>query len=174
MAASGAFPLLAKPVKLGAIQATNGVLMASLTRNRAVREFVLVLCIHQNTADGNGVDETLPSEESLKYYVQRAKAGGAGLIFSEAILITRQGTEWANAPGIWDEVHAKGWKEIVDAVHAEGVPIVAQLLHVGRVAHPDQEQQKKAGRPVYAPSSVSARGGKVCRFSFSRIGESSD
>ena len=49
----------------------------------------------------------------------------------------------------------------MDAVHAEGTPIIAQLWHTGRIAHPDMDEQKKAGTPVYAPSAVKARGGKV-------------
>jgi 2,4-dienoyl-CoA reductase-like NADH-dependent reductase (Old Yellow Enzyme family) len=78
----------------------------------------------------------------LKYYVQRAK-GGAGLIVSEGILITRQGyadicssscylisnpsTEWPYAPGIWEQAQIEGWKKITDAVHAEGSKIYAQV-----------------------------------------------
>ncbi|KAJ7154095.1 hypothetical protein C8R46DRAFT_1297702 [Mycena filopes] len=52
----------------------------------------------------------------LKYYVQRA-TGGAGLIVTEGTLISRQGTEWPNAPGIWDKSHIEGWKKITGAVH---------------------------------------------------------
>ena len=44
--------------------------MAALTRNRTTA--------------------TVPNEIMLKYYLQRVK-GGAGLIVSEAILISRQG-----------------------------------------------------------------------------------
>lgn len=84
-----------------------------------------------------------------------------GLIFSEGTLISPQGTEWPHVAGIYDDAHAKAWKKVVDSVHAEGTSIVAQLWHVGRVAHPDMEAQKKAGSPVYGPSAVSARGGKV-------------
>lgn len=96
-----------------------------------------------------------------EYYAQRAKDGGAGLILAEGTLITPQGTEWPNAPGIWSDEQVAAWKTIVDTVHAEGTPIVSQLWHLGRVNHPDMPEQKKAGVPVYAPSAVAARGGKV-------------
>ena len=111
-----------------------------------------------------------------EYYGQRAK-GGAGLILSEGMsghviitlqaltlgtLISHQGSAWPNAPGIWDEEHADAWKLSVDGVHAHGVPFVLQIAHVGRMAHPDMEEQKISGEPVYAPSAVAARGGKVC------------
>jgi len=140
MPPAGKFPLLAKPVKIGAIQAKSSMFMSSLTRNRWIYGRV--------------------NDAVLKYYAQRARDGGAGLIFSEGVLISPQGTEWPHAPGIWDEAHAADWKKVTDACHKEGTPIVAQLWHVGRVAHPDMPEHKKAGTPVWGPSAITARGGK--------------
>jgi 2,4-dienoyl-CoA reductase-like NADH-dependent reductase (Old Yellow Enzyme family) len=94
-----------------------------------------------------------------EYYRQRAQ-GGAGLIFTESTLITRQGSEWPHAPGIWSEEQIDAWKKVTDAVHGEGGHIFTQLWHTGRAAHPDTAEQKAAGTPVYAPSAISARGGK--------------
>ncbi|CAA7267227.1 unnamed protein product [Cyclocybe aegerita] len=128
---------LLTPVQVGSIELKNRIGMSALTRNRA--------------------PETYPTDLIKEYYVQRASAG---LIVSEGILITRQGTEWPYAPGIWDDKHVAGWKNITDAVHAAGGKMYAQLWHVGRVAHPDAPEQKLAGTPVYAPSAISARGGK--------------
>ncbi|PBK75474.1 FMN-linked oxidoreductase [Armillaria solidipes] len=95
----------------------------------------------------------------VEYYRQRA-IGGAGLIISEGILISQQGTEWQNAPGIWSKEQTTGWKKVADPVHAEGSVIYAQLWHLGRVSHPDAPEQIASGLPVYAPSAISARGGK--------------
>ncbi|PPQ90289.1 hypothetical protein CVT25_013113 [Psilocybe cyanescens] len=128
---------LFEPLQIGDITVKNRIHMAALTRNRAA--------------------DTYPTDIMKEYYIQRA---GAGLIVSEALLVTRQGTEWPHAPGIWDNKHVEGWKVIVDAVHEAGSKIYAQLLHGGRVSHPDMEQQKIAGYPVYAPSAIAARGGK--------------
>ena len=36
-------------------------------------------------------------------------------------------TEWPHAPGIWDEKHVSGWKNITDAVHNAGGKIYAQV-----------------------------------------------
>ncbi|TFK22453.1 flavo protein NADH-dependent oxidoreductase [Coprinopsis marcescibilis] len=130
---------LFQPLKVGSITIRNRIQMSALTRNRATN--------------------TVPTDLMKEYYVQRAR-GGAGLIVSEGTLITRQGTEWENAPGIWSPEQVAGWKKITDAVHAEGTHIYAQLWHTGRVSHPDAPQQKLAGTPVYAPSAISARGGK--------------
>ncbi|KAJ7138182.1 flavoprotein NADH-dependent oxidoreductase [Mycena epipterygia] len=125
------------PLVLGNTTIANRIGMSALTRNRST--------------------ETIPNEIMLKYYVQRA-AGGAGLIVSEGTLITRQGTEWPEAPGIWNKSQIVGWKKITDAVHEAGSKIYCQVL--GRVSHPDAPQQITAGVPVYAPSAIAARGGK--------------
>ncbi|KAF4610691.1 hypothetical protein D9613_007104 [Agrocybe pediades] len=128
---------LFNPIQVGDVTLKNRITMSALTRNRAV--------------------DTVPTDLMKEYYIQRADAG---LIVVEGILIVRQGSEWPNAPGIWSEEQVAGWKNIVDAVHNAGGKIFAQLWHVGRTAHPDAEQQKIAGTPVYAPSAISARGGK--------------
>ncbi|KAF8188254.1 hypothetical protein K438DRAFT_1972441 [Mycena galopus ATCC 62051] len=127
------------PVKLGSITFPNRIGMAALTRNRSTA--------------------TVPNEIMLKHYLQRVK-GGAGLIVSEAILISPQGTEWQAAPGIWEQAQIDGWKKITDGVHEAGGKIYAQIWHAGRVSHPDAPQQIASGVPVHAPSAISARGGK--------------
>ncbi|KAG7441376.1 FMN-linked oxidoreductase [Guyanagaster necrorhizus] len=131
---------LFQPLKLGPITLKNRIFMSALTRNRAV-------------------PTNVPNDLNAEYYRQRA-AGGAGLIITEGVLIAQQGTEWQNAPGLWVQEQVKGWKKVTDAVHEEGSAIFAQLWHVGRVSHPDAPEQIASGQPVYAPSAISARGGK--------------
>lgn len=130
-------PLL-EPLKLGPSLMKNRIIMGPLTRSRAV-------------------PTNVPNDVMLEYYVQRAK-GGAGLIISEGTLITQQGTEWENAPGIWNQQHIDGWKKITEAVHREGAVMFCQLWHVGRLSHPDAPEQKASGNPVYGPSAIAARG----------------
>ncbi|KAF7296789.1 Oxidored-FMN domain-containing protein [Mycena indigotica] len=130
---------LLTPLKVGSVTISNRVGMSALTRSRATG--------------------AVANDVMRDYYVQRAE-GGAGLIVSEGILVTRQGTEWPAAPGLWDASQVEGWKKIVDGVHAAGSKIYAQLWHVGRLAHPDAPEQKAAGEPVYGPSAIAARGGK--------------
>ncbi|KZP02674.1 FMN-linked oxidoreductase [Athelia psychrophila] len=126
------------PLKLGPSLMKNRIVMGPLTRSRAV-------------------PTNVPNDAMLEYYVQRAK-GGAGLIISEGALITQQGTEWENAPGIWGQQHIDGWKKITEAVHREGAVMFCQLWHVGRLSHPDAPEQKASGNPVYGPSAIAARG----------------
>lgn len=108
-------PNLFDPIQLGAIHAPNRLLMAPLTRGRATREHV-------------------PTPIMADYYAQRASAG---LIISEATGISQQGLGWAYAPGLWTDEQTDAWKPVVEAVHAAGGRIVAQLWHMGRLVHPD-------------------------------------
>jgi N-ethylmaleimide reductase len=107
-------PSLFDPIKLGAIEVPNRVLMAPLTRGRATRDHV-------------------PTALMRTYYAQRA---AAGLIISEATGISRQGLGWPYAPGLWTEEQVEGWKPVVEGVHEAGGRIFAQLWHMGRVVHP--------------------------------------
>ncbi|KAJ7073570.1 flavoprotein NADH-dependent oxidoreductase [Mycena amicta] len=119
-------PTLFTPLKLGTITIPNRGGMSALTGNRA--------------------SKTVPSDIMREYYVQRAE-GGAGLIVTEAVLVSRQGTQWEEAPGLWEQSQIDGWKKIVEAIHATGSKISGI-------------QQIAAGVPVYAPSAIAARGGK--------------
>lgn len=107
-------PTLFDPVRLGAIQAPNRILMAPMTRARGTREHV-------------------PTAMMADYYAQRASAG---LIVSEAIGISQQGLGWPFATGLWSPEQIAGWRRVTNAVHAAGGRIIAQLWHMGRVVHP--------------------------------------
>lgn len=108
-------PSLFDPIRLGAIEAPNRIVMAPLTRGRA---------------DAEGVPQPMMAD----YYRQRAEAG---LIISEATGIGRQGLGWVDAPGIWSEAQVEGWKPVTRAVHDAGGRIFLQLWHMGRLVHPD-------------------------------------
>ncbi|WP_068070734.1 alkene reductase [Novosphingobium lentum] len=106
---------LFQPIRLGAIDAPNRVLMAPLTRGRADPGFV-------------------PNAMMVEYYRQRASAG---LIITEATGISVEGLGWPSAPGIWSDEQVEGWKDVTQAVHDAGGRIVLQLWHMGRIVHPD-------------------------------------
>ncbi|KIJ35199.1 hypothetical protein M422DRAFT_262582 [Sphaerobolus stellatus SS14] len=101
----------------------------------------------------------IPNETNVEYYKQRAH-GDAGLIVTEGTLICQQGTEWPHTPDIYTAEHVAPWRKITDVVHAEGAKIFSQLWHIGRANHPDMPEQIASGEPVWAPSTISARGGK--------------
>lgn len=106
---------LFSPLQLGKIQLGHRVVMAPLTRMRADR------------------DSDIPNALMREYYAQRASEGG--LIIGEATTISPTARGYLGAPGLYTDAQAEGWKRIVDAVHARGASIVAQLWHVGRTSH---------------------------------------
>lgn len=121
------------PIKIGALTLPNRIIMAPLTRSRAV---------------GEG---RVPNALMTQYYVQRASAG---LIISEATAVMPQGVGYADTPGIWSDEQVVGWKQVTDAVHAAGGRIVLQLWHVGRISDPSL----LGGALPVAPSAIAAQG----------------
>ncbi len=124
---------LFQPLKLGAIEAANRILMAPLTRGRATQPGFV------------------PNEMMATYYRQRASAG---LIISEATGISKEGLGWPAAPGIWSDEQVEGWKPVTDAVHAEGGKIILQMWHMGRIVHPSFLD----GEPGVSASATTAPG----------------
>ena len=122
-------PDLFDPYVLGRMTLPNRLVMAPLTRNRA------------------GAGEA-PGPLNATYYAQRATAG---LIVTEGSQPSPYGQAYAHVPGITDDAQQAGWKLVADAVHAAGGRIVLQLMHGGRISHPDLQPD---GRVPAAPSAV--------------------
>ncbi len=121
------------PIKLGSIELKNRLVMAPLTRMRAI-------------------DGDVPNPLAKTYYAQRASAG---LIISEATQISPIGKGYPATPGIYSPEQTAAWKEIVSAVHAKGGKMVAQLWHVGRISHSSLHPEQ--GLPE-APSAIAPTG----------------
>ncbi len=126
-------PTLFDPVQLGDIALANRIVMAPLTRNRAVAGRV-------------------PSPLAVTYYAQRADAG---LIVTEATQISPLGQGYLDTPGIYSREQIEGWKPVTRAVHERGGKIVVQLWHVGRISH---VSLLPVGEQPVAPSAIRARG----------------
>ena len=101
------------PIQIGDIALANRIVMAPLTRNRAIA--------------GN-----VAGPLTVEYYRQRASAG---LIIAEASQISPMAQGYLDTPGIYSDAQIAGWRQVTDAVHAAGGKIVLQLWHVGRVSH---------------------------------------
>lgn len=124
---------LFQPYAMGSLNLANRLVMAPLTRSRALAGDV-------------------PGPLTVTYYAQRASAG---LIISEASQISSQGKGYIQTPGIYSAEQVAGWKLVTDAVHAKGGKMVIQLWHVGRISHP--ALQEGGALPV-APSAVTPKG----------------
>ncbi len=122
---------LFEPLKVGALDLPNRIVMAPLTRNRA--------------------PNAIPTPLMATYYAQRASAG---LLITEATAITHQAQGYADVPGLYGTEQLDGWKRVTQAVHDAGGRIVVQLWHVGRVSHSLLQPHNEA--PV-APSAITAK-----------------
>ncbi len=131
--------LLFTPYTAGELSLRNRLVMAPLTRGRTSPDRV-------------------PNDLMVEYYRQRASAG---LIITEATVISPQGAGWVNTPGIYNDDQVRGWRAVTDAVHEEGGQIVVQLWHMGRSSHPDF--QPEGALPV-APSAVPISVGQISTF----------
>ncbi len=120
-------------VTLGELALANRVVMAPMTRSRA------------------GAD-AVPTPMMIEYYAQRASAG---LIVTEGIAPSADGLGYCRTPGLYHREQVAAWTAVVDGVHGAGGRIVAQLMHVGRVA---SHYNKPEGASTVAPSAIAARG----------------
>jgi N-ethylmaleimide reductase len=123
---------LLKPAKVGSEELQNRVVMAPMTRCRAI---------------GN-----IPNELMAKYYKQRS---GAGLIITEGTSPSPNGLGYARIPGIFTNQQVEGWKMITSEVHQGGGKIFVQLMHTGRISH---QLNMPEGAQILAPSAVQAAG----------------
>ncbi len=120
------------PVQLGSVELNNRIVMAPMTRCRAI---------------GN-----LPNDLIAEYYKQRS---GAGLIITEGTSPSPNGLGYARIPGIFSVQQIEGWKKTTSAVHLEGGKIFVQFMHSGRISHPLNMPE---GSEILAPSAVKAAG----------------
>lgn len=120
------------PVVLGALELKNRLVMAPLTRSRAM--------------------DNIPNALMAEYYGQRASAG---LIITEGTSPSPNGLGYARIPGIFSQAQIEGWSLVTKSVHAKGGKIFMQLMHTGRVGHP---LNLPTGARMLAPSAVVAAG----------------
>ncbi|WP_030661766.1 alkene reductase [Streptomyces cellulosae] len=120
------------PITIGDIQLSNRIAMAPMTRSRAYGGLV--------------------SELTAEYYVQRASAG---LIITEGTQPSVVGQGYPFTPGLHTAEQVAAWRKVTDAVHAEGGKIFVQLMHTGRVGHPDLLPD---GLHPVAPSAIPGEG----------------
>lgn len=116
-------------VRIGEHALQNRLVMAPMTRSRA-------------QLDGT------PGDLAIEYYAQRADLG---LIVTEGTQPSDDGQGYLTTPGIYTDAHVAGWKKITSAVHAEGGRIFIQLMHAGRMSHPDNTPHHRQG---VAPSAI--------------------
>ncbi len=103
------------PVLMGDLELKNRIAMAPMTRGRAG-------------------EKRIPNALMAEYYFQRASAG---LLITEATVVSEQGIGWIGSPGIYTDEMADGWKKVTQKVSPTGSFLFLQLWHCGRASHSD-------------------------------------
>jgi len=103
------------PLTIGDLHLKNRVAMAPMTRGRAG-------------------ESRVANDLMAEYYHQRSSAG---LLITEATVISAQGNGWIGSPGIYTGEMVAGWRRVTERIKATGVPIFLQLWHCGRASHSD-------------------------------------
>ncbi|KAG8376218.1 hypothetical protein BUALT_Bualt09G0040200 [Buddleja alternifolia] len=109
-----ATPALFSPYKMSKFNLSHRVVLAPMTRCRAVG--------------------SIPNNALVEYYTQRATNGG--FLITEGTMISPTAAGFPHVPGIFNKEQVEAWKKVVDGVHAKGAVIFCQLWHVGRASHP--------------------------------------
>ena len=121
---------LFSPFKLGNVPLSTRVVMAPMTRSRAI--------------------DNLPNDSIVTYYRDRASDA---LIITEGTAPSPNGLGYPRIPGLFNQAQATAWKKVTDAVHEKNGKIFIQLMHTGRVSHP---LNLPTGAKVIAPSAIAA------------------
>jgi N-ethylmaleimide reductase len=114
-------PLLFEPYQLSDITLANRIVMAPMTRSRAVNH--------------------MPNESTAQYYAQRASAG---LIITEDAPVSPEARGWLWTPGIYTDEQLDGWRKVTETVHQAGGRIYVKLWHVGRMSHVSLQENGQA------------------------------
>ena len=120
---------LLSPLKTEHISFKNKVVMAPLTRSRSTAGHI-------------------PTDIMIQYYAERA---GAGLIITEGTSPSLNGVGYPRIPGIYSREQVKAWTPVATAVHKNNGKIFMQLMHSGRISHPDNMSKDAV---VFAPSAI--------------------
>lgn len=120
---------LLSPLNTEHFKLKNKVVMAPLTRSRSTAGHI-------------------PTDIMIQYYGERA---GAGLIITEGTSPSLNGVGYPRIPGIYSREQVKAWTPVATAVHKNGGKIFMQLMHSGRISHPDNMSDDAV---VFAPSAI--------------------
>jgi len=103
------------PLTIGDLELKNRIVLAPMTRGRAG-------------------ESRVPNKLMAEYYLQRASAG---MLITEATVVSAQGNGWVGSPGIYTDEMVAGWRIVTETVKPTGTPIFLQLWHCGRASHSD-------------------------------------
>src|SRR3990170_4776412 len=125
------FPLLLSPIRIGSMALKNRIALAPMANYMS--------------------DDAGAITEAQIAFLERRARGGAGLLIVGSLYVQHPlGRFGTGQLGIYDDTLVPGYRQLVDAVHARGAKIAAQLHHAGRATTRAaiQGQQPVAPSPI--------------------------
>lgn len=123
---------LLMPYKKGSLELKNHLVMAPMTRSRAI--------------------DNLPNPLMAAYYGQRT---GAGLVVTEGTAPSPEALGYPRIPGVFNQQQVDAWKPVTDNLHLDGSKAFLQLMHTGRIGHIDNLPKEIK---LVGPSAIRAAG----------------
>jgi N-ethylmaleimide reductase len=137
-------------VRRGWIMAHEALFTELVIEDYVVKNRIALAPLTRGRAGGTRV----PNSIMATYYKQRS---GAGILISEATVISKQGIGWVGSPGIYTDAMEEGWRMVNDELAGTGTQFFLQLWHCGRASHSDFH---KGELPVSA-SAVKLEGDQI-------------
>ena len=109
-------------------------------KNRIIRS-----ATHEGMADEKG----FPTEKLKKLYVRLAKGDAGAIITGNAVIQADGKSNLFTMTMIDNDDSIPAYKEVTNAIHEYGTPIIMQIVHCGR-----QTRSKSTGLPTVAPSAI--------------------
>lgn len=128
--------------------ATGHQLFAPLTIDRmALRNRLAVAPMTRVSAGADGC----ATEHMQRYYGAFAE-GGFGLVITEGIYTDKAYSQgYLQQPGLSDSAQRDAWAPVVQAVHAGGARVVAQLMHAGALSQGNPHRADRRSASAVRP-----------------------
>jgi 2,4-dienoyl-CoA reductase-like NADH-dependent reductase (Old Yellow Enzyme family)/thioredoxin reductase len=123
------YPMLFRPLTIGALSLKNRLVMAPMTT-------------------GYGGIEGHATQDLIDFYRDRAR-GGVGLITCESCYVNKRGKGFVGQLALDDDKFIPDLARLVRAVHEDGARVMLQLIHCGR-----QTGSALCGGQPVAPSAI--------------------
>jgi 2,4-dienoyl-CoA reductase-like NADH-dependent reductase (Old Yellow Enzyme family) len=124
--------ILYTSAELGKVSLKNRIAVAPMTRTSAT-------------------EHGLATDQMARYYARFARGGYSLVITEGAYPDLRHSQGYLYQPGIADDEQAQAWRQVVDAVHAQGAKIFIQLMHAGALTQGNHWRRTSVGPSAVQP-----------------------
>ena len=99
----------------------------------------------------------LVNEDILRYYDEKTRSGGLGLVVTEHVFVSPEGKASSKQISAASDDSVEGFKKLAGVIHRNGIPVILQINHSGSLTECDPGTQKISSSAVVNPR-LAARG----------------